>query len=41
MFSLIENIGFFEILTVRGAIADASSYGFWRDIATRPKQLRG
>jgi len=23
---------FFEILTVRGATADASSYGFWTDI---------
>jgi len=26
-------------LTVRGTIADASSYGFWTD--TRPKQLKG
>jgi len=40
-FSSIENTGlFFKILTVRGAIADASNHGFL-DGYTRPKQLKG
>jgi len=31
-FLLYRRSRFFEIWTVRGAIADASSYGFWTDV---------